>query len=1554
LSFLNCPLSRPNQPTLISFKVSRLLASVLQPTPSDIAATAAAASTASSSSAAASAGVGAATAAAAGEDEQTTLGVMLSLSKLSRDAVLRDTTGEARRVVAALRSSDNGAPVLKFTELFGPVSLGVDQSRREIMLQRRADARARRAVTVDALEQELLELEQAQLAKALDGQQADDALFVGALDAAAADDERSFLHDDALVAPLDSAFARAQTVRSLALAAAPLKRRRVQHTSAALDDASSSSSAAAAAAAADALADAALSPMFSDLSLRNWEREILWGDDDGDASESVHDAADLPYGAPPRVAADALPDSLSVERGVLTLRRAYAPCAKSVLSLHLHDDDKGNVTCGRLSVKGHTHLAGALRLVLPDKWPARRLSALELRCVDGGPLHGNFARVSIVRASGAAPEAALSRVAAETRLVDGVLVALVASDRPALGALVRGVKERAAAAQSAATQAAAAAREARRAASASAQLERLLVPHVARVDSDDWLSRVLWSEDDAARVPRAPLILDENDAGMLLVAEDDARAAAAAADDGDEDYEELRKRKLSQFDLSNDQFYQHTVKTNTKVMQTSLQHSVPAQQISDKLFSLTMTDAELELYHKPRGYFGADVVLWLKPPAIQSASAVRNTGDVPRTVQELSAAPIEKPVMLLEYSEQRPLLMLNVGMAMRVRNFYRKARADTDTSKMTFARGETVVLEPTDGSPFAVGDVAAGATMVALDTPLMKAPLFEHRPRSTDFLLVRSQTENSFVVREVDSMFVVGQCQPNVEVPAPNSRLAQNIARNRMAAFVTRCFRYTKLVNIADLMHNFPQMSDGAVRKRLKACAVPARNIGTGTGWWAKDDSIKLQSEEELLGLITPEMVCAYDSMRSAEHLLMKNGIERLTHLSSPLELLLKDIPENHPLRAGIAAFRGELLRTPWNITQCFLNAIQGKVVMRLAGPGDPSRGRFHGFSYIKREVRRGGAHDSRTLRNLTTEALHKWLIDHRVPEKRIEPLGRNDRVSLARQIVADDYNVAVALRKFVRAGNKFTPEGEADAAMIKECFQRQQEVFANANDPELSDDYGSDFDDRRELAAAMGDEDELTAYGRDLEAELLGYVKENADRQKAEQAALKSAKGKKAVPSSQEKRDLDDLIADHKAEPDAAAAAAASGNGGAEASSSSVPVTGARRCVRRTVVMSNPDGSISKRFELIYDDDRIEQLLKRKQQRMGNKINANKDVLEMQLRALERHKELLQKGEVAAAPNIRQVSAATCSACGGRGHKKSNKSCPKYFETHPNAKRPGPKVTRRGRIPNAEKYAMLGIEPPPPKPRKQSATGRTRKPNGAGRGRKSGRDSEDDDDEPDDDIVVPDDEDVETGAGDDDDGAGGDELADLLQDQFTAQALALDRTKRRRAKPAPSRLTGAVGDLNQLVAPILAAIARAHDAFATPVPRTVPDYHNEIAEPLDLGTMRARARRNYYTSLQQVRDDLRLIVENCERFNSAPVEGRWPGFIPVAHQMLADASAALDERADEFRRIEHSIETGEPLEPAEVAVAQLGGEDDSSSEDFEAEDGEEPEDEFEIEDDSD
>jgi hypothetical protein len=70
---------------------------------------------------------------------------------------------------------------------------------------------------------------------------------------------------------------------------------------------------------------------------------------------------------------------------------------------------------------------------------------------------------------------------------------------------------------------------------------------------------------------------------------------------------------------------------------------------------------------------------------------------------------------------------------------------------------------------------------------------------------------------------------------------------------------------------------------------------------------------------------------------------------------------ESHPLRAGIAAVRAELLTMPWHTTASFQSAAQvrvrasagsaltraqGKCLLKLHGVGDPSFGRGFGLSF--------------------------------------------------------------------------------------------------------------------------------------------------------------------------------------------------------------------------------------------------------------------------------------------------------------------------------------------------------------------------------------------------------------------------------------------------------------------------------------------------------------------------------------------------------------------------------------------------------------------------------
>ncbi|KAJ0402303.1 hypothetical protein ATCC90586_006381 [Pythium insidiosum] len=69
----------------------------------------------------------------------------------------------------------------------------------------------------------------------------------------------------------------------------------------------------------------------------------------------------------------------------------------------------------------------------------------------------------------------------------------------------------------------------------------------------------------------------------------------------------------------------------------------------------------------------------------------------------------------------------------------------------------------------------------------------------------------------------------------------------------------------------------------------------------------------------------------------------------------------------------------------------------------------------------------------------------------------------------------------------------------------------------------------------------------------------------------------------------------------------------------------------------------------------------------------------------------------------------------------------------------------------------------------------------------------------------------------------------------------------------------------------VLDKIAKADNRmiFAEPVPDDVPGYRDVVKEPMDLSTMRKKARRGKYKSLEMVVDDFKLMIQNCLAFNA-------------------------------------------------------------------------------------
>lgn len=175
-------------------------------------------------------------------------------------------------------------------------------------------------------------------------------------------------------------------------------------------------------------------------------------------------------------------------------------------------------------------------------------------------------------------------------------------------------------------------------------------------------------------------------------------------------------------------------------------------------------------------------------------------------------------IVLIEYVEERPLLLSNPGMAAKLINLWRLSKEDLRAeqelardkarefgdggvvgggsgegfngcppriSRETlgasavvlagldldrahagvpdFPQGQTVVLDPEEPSPF-LGQVEDQMRQVALFTNLFKAPLFEHQARTTDLLLVRA---SALKVRDPPSGAAAGEaeCYAVREIP---------------------------------------------------------------------------------------------------------------------------------------------------------------------------------------------------------------------------------------------------------------------------------------------------------------------------------------------------------------------------------------------------------------------------------------------------------------------------------------------------------------------------------------------------------------------------------------------------------------------------------------------------------------------------------------------------------------------------------------------------------------------------------------------------------------------
>ncbi|XP_034951275.1 transcription initiation factor TFIID subunit 1 [Chelonus insularis] len=630
-----------------------------------------------------------------------------------------------------------------------------------------------------------------------------------------------------------------------------------------------------------------------------------------------------------------------------------------------------------------------------------------------------------------------------------------------------------------------------------------------------WEEEVIWDAENMKKIPKPKILtLDPNDENIVLGIPDDIDPALLHKENGPQPkvkipHPHVKKSKLllgkagvinvleedtpppppkspdrDPFNISNDTYYMPRSSETTLRLKVGggnlIQHSTPVVELRVPFVQTHMGPMKLRNFHRPAikrfshgplAHPGPHTVLPLlkhikkKAKQREQERIASGGGDVffMRTPEDLTGKDGE--LVLVEFSEEHPPLMNQVGMCSKVKNYY-KRKAGKDAGPPKYKYGETAYAHT---SPF-LGILTPGQSIQAVENNMYRAPIYEHKIPSTDFLVIR--TRQQYYIREIDAIFVAGQECPLYEVPGPNSKRANNFVRDFLQVFIYRLFWKSpdtpRRIRMDDIKKAFPSHSESSIRKRLKLCA-DFKRTGMDSNWWVIKPDFRLPTEEEIRAMVSPEQCCAYFSMIAAEQRLKDAGYGE-KFLFTPQD----DDDEEMQLKMD-----DEVKVAPWNTTRAYIQAMKGKCLLQLAGPADPT-GCGEGFSYVRvpnkptiskeeqeAQPKRTVTGTDADLRRLSLNNAKALLRKFGVPEEEIKKLSRWEVIDVVRTLSTEKAKAGEeGMTKFSR-GNRFSI-AEHQERYKEECqriFDLQNRVLSSAevlstDEGESSDEDSSDIEE--------------------------------------------------------------------------------------------------------------------------------------------------------------------------------------------------------------------------------------------------------------------------------------------------------------------------------------------------------------------------------------------------------------------------------------------------------------------------------------------------------------
>ncbi len=336
------------------------------------------------------------------------------------------------------------------------------------------------------------------------------------------------------------------------------------------------------------------------------------------------------------------------------------------------------------------------------------------------------------------------------------------------------------------------------------------------------------------------------------------------------------------------------------------------------------TLGDIKQYHRPRlprMILEQDTCWIMQSPRKQLASQGQSTAVMIRGGVVLSQVRREKDLwisdigsfVMIEYCEERPPLLGNLGMCSRLITWWRPGPGmESPPPSADIQDGCLQELEPGDESPF-LGDIPLGSAQQSIANELYRSPLFHHKAKGTDFLMVGSINAErggrrpssrtavgdashpdkcvlySHNIREIDRLFLSGQTEPCKVVYVPGTPKAKQILSVFLAFLVGRLFEGSigetgvDLYKARDSWKNLGTIRDRDLRRAAKEIAVQHNT----NRWFCRPDIDIHSYVERAAARFTPEDVCAYQSMLSTLRKLREAGIRELITADSLTNVLL-------------------------------------------------------------------------------------------------------------------------------------------------------------------------------------------------------------------------------------------------------------------------------------------------------------------------------------------------------------------------------------------------------------------------------------------------------------------------------------------------------------------------------------------------------------------------------------------------------------------------------------------------------------------------------------------